>query len=221
MLAQDSYGYLHDIPDTHLQQAAPHVLFDGLGNPVGQLGDLFDFLKPIGQVLTAPLQAAGSIVSHALPAVGNLLQAPLQMATAPLQMAGGLLSNLLPHPSAPMPAPPPQMPMQAYGGIYPGTRPELFTRPTVTVPQGGMPHLTPPHHPWPLGWMRPNLPYTGLGPQRLYMRCAVWPGPAGLVPGPQMPTGPWPGPGGPGAPSGGFPGGGGFHHRRHTRHRRR
>lgn len=36
--------------------------------------------------------------------------------------------------------------------------------------------------PWPTGWIRPPLPYTGLGPRRLYMRCAVWPGPRGLVP---------------------------------------
>src|SRR3979490_1433633 len=27
---------------------------------------------------------------------------------------------------------------------------------------------------FPAGWMRPPLPYTGLGPRRLYMRCAVW-----------------------------------------------
>ena len=35
-----------------------------------------------------------------------------------------------------------------------------------------------------LRWLdNPSLPYTGLGPRRLYMRCAVWPGPQGLVPG--------------------------------------
>ena len=34
----------------------------------------------------------------------------------------------------------------------------------------------------PTGWIRPPLPYTGLGPRRLYMRCSVWPGPRGLVP---------------------------------------
>jgi hypothetical protein len=34
----------------------------------------------------------------------------------------------------------------------------------------------------PPGWMRRPVPYTGLGPNRLYMRCATWPGPAGLVP---------------------------------------
>jgi len=36
--------------------------------------------------------------------------------------------------------------------------------------------------PLPAGWVRPPLPYTGLVPRRLYMRCAVWPGPKGLVP---------------------------------------
>lgn len=40
----------------------------------------------------------------------------------------------------------------------------------------------PSQFPWPLGWRRPELPYTGLGPQRMYLRCAMWPGPAGLVP---------------------------------------
>jgi hypothetical protein len=44
-------------------------------------------------------------------------------------------------------------------------------------PPGGLPF-----RPLPSGWIRPQLPYTGLGPRRLYMRCAVWPGPRGLVP---------------------------------------
>ena len=75
---------------------------------------------------------------------------------------------------------------------------------------GGMPRP-----PMPLGWQRPSLPYTGLGPRRLYMRCAVWPGPQGLVPGyaANMPPGAQPGiPGFPGIP--GPMGGGRRHHRR-------
>jgi hypothetical protein len=216
MFAQDRYGYLHDIPDAHLQDA--RVLYDGLGNPVGQLGDFFDFLKPIGQAITAPIQAIGQAAGHLLPAVGSVLTAPLQMATAPLQMAGGLLSNLLPHPSAPPPQPAPvpiPAPMIAPPAPMPFLPPHLMNlRPMQP---------TPPGHPWPLGWIRSQLPYTGLGPQRLYMRCAVWPGPAGLVPGPQMPTGPWPAPGAPGAGPGpgmpGFPGGRFHHHRGHRRHR--
>jgi hypothetical protein len=88
------------------------------------------------------------------------------------------------------------------------------------------------NRPWrrcdpPVGWVTPALPYTGPGPRRLYMRCSVWPGPAGLVP--EAP-GQWPGlpgmpaPGAPGFP--GFPGaapgvpGGGFRRFR-RRHRRR
>jgi hypothetical protein len=51
--------------------------------------------------------------------------------------------------------------------------------PGAPVPPGG---FAPFRRRWPLGWIRPPLPYTGLGPNRLYMRCAVWPGPSGLVP---------------------------------------
>jgi hypothetical protein len=74
--------------------------------------------------------------------------------------------------------------------------------------------------PWPAGWQRAPLPYTGLGPRRLYMRCAVWPGPQGLVPGyaANMPPGALPGmPGFPGAPGMPVPGGGGRRHRRRRR----
>ena len=215
MFAQDSFGYIHEIPDTHLQEAPGQIVFDGLGNPVGQLGDLFDFLKPIGQAITAPIQAIGQAAGHLLPAVGGLVSAPLQMATAPLQAVGGLMSSLLPHPSAPAAPPPPQM-------VAPGAvpTPYMAAPPPVTAPwlRPPMPmfHRTP----WPQGWVHSNVPYTGHGPQRLYMRCSVWPGPAALVPGPQMPTGPWPAGGGPAAAA--LPGapGGVYHHRHHGRRRR-
>jgi hypothetical protein len=49
-------------------------------------------------------------------------------------------------------------------------------------PGAPVPAYSPFRRRWPLGWIRPTLPYTGLGPNRLYMRCAVWPGPSGLVP---------------------------------------
>lgn len=69
--------------------------------------------------------------------------------------------------------------------------------------------------PQPVGWVTPALPFTGRAPRRLYMRCAVWPGPAGLVPAAAMP-------GAPGMP--GLPGQvppGGFTRRRRFRRRRR
>ena len=34
----------------------------------------------------------------------------------------------------------------------------------------------------PVGWITPALPFTGRQPRRLYLRCSVWPGQAGLVP---------------------------------------
>jgi hypothetical protein len=63
---------------------------------------------------------------------------------------------------------------------------------------GGMPRL----RPLPSGWVRPQLPYTGLGPRRLYMRCAVWPGPRGLVPADAAMMQPQPGMPGPGGAAG-------------------
>lgn len=36
--------------------------------------------------------------------------------------------------------------------------------------------------PLPPGWIRPQGPQTGAPPRRLYLRCAAWPGPRGLVP---------------------------------------
>lgn len=75
---------------------------------------------------------------------------------------------------------------------------------------GRLPFPGMPAPPIPPGWIRPASPYTGLGPRRMYMRCAVWPGPAGLVPAhaatmaPALPPGPGvplaPIPGAPGAP---------------------
>jgi hypothetical protein len=65
------------------------------------------------------------------------------------------------------------------GGGRPG-RPPLPLPLPIPIPRPGMPGPVPP--PMPRGWIRPPLPYTGLGPRRLYMRCAVWPGPRGLVP---------------------------------------
>jgi hypothetical protein len=75
------------------------------------------------------------------------------------------------------------------------------------------------YRPPPVGWVTPALPFTGTQPRRPYMRCSVWPAPAGLVPQfatqPQMPGMP----GMPGAQPG-MPGGGGRHRGRRGRRRR-
>lgn len=218
MLARDSFGYVHDIPDASFAQP-PHVVYDGLGNPIGQMGDFFDFLKPVVGAITNPIgtiaQAAGNILpavgqvaSSLLPAVGNLLN--------PLQAVGNIVGGLLPG-QAPPPAPAPVPAVVPQPGMpfpFPGA-PNFMMQPPMPFPPGAPPT------PWPLGWQHPSVPYTGLGPQRMYMRCAVWPGPPGLVP-----TSPGPGPAAP--PTPGYPGypsypawGGGGRHFGHHRRRRR
>jgi hypothetical protein len=122
-------------------------------------------------------------ISRVVAAPFNLVRSAVRGFTSPGAAAPAV-------PQAPyQPAPP-----------YPPQSPYPPGSPYAPPPYGG-PQQPPP------GWIQPPLPYTGLGPRRLYMRCAVWPGPQGLVPGyaASMPPGTQPGfPGVPGMP--GFPG---------------
>jgi hypothetical protein len=104
-----------------------------------------------------------------IPQVGNILGGGLPGIIGGLFGGGGA-----PRPPIPLPPIPgiPQLPgLPNLGNIF-GQAQRLFG--------GGGP--APFRPPFPLGWVRPPLPYTGFGPKRLYMRCAVWPGPRGLVP---------------------------------------
>ncbi len=216
MLIQDNFGYFHDLPESA-------VVYDGLGYPVGELGDLWDIVKSVGSAIaapfTAPIQAIGQAVGQALPAIGQALPAIGSLLPGPFglpaQAVGGLVSSLFPgHPAAPAPAPVTVAPPPP-GMAYP---------PGVTVPPyPPFPVPFPQPTPWPPGWVRPPIPYTGLGPKRMYMRCAVWPGQAGLVPAyaaqaqPAPPVVPPTPPIGPGA----MPWAGARHFRRGFHRRRR
>src|SRR5882724_512646 len=202
MLVRDNLGYIHEIPDTQFAQA-PQVVFDGLGNPVGQLGDYWDIVKSVGGAIASPLSAvAGALpaVAGALPAIAGAIPG-----LAPILGAGNMIGNLfrggaaapgIPAPPgmvspappfappAPFPYPNPAMPLPFPGGL---------------VPSPG----------WPIGWHRPQFPSPA--PQRMYMRCAVCPAPGGLVP----PVPPRAQPGAP-QPYQGFPAG-----RARTHHHRR
>ena len=204
MLAQDPMtGYLHEIPDTAALYGYggyggygygeyPDVVgelpygYDGLGYPVG-----LPFLAPLaaaaGPLLAKAAGAIAPIVSKVLPGAGQLVSNLL-----PGLLPGGV-PGAPPMPALPMP-PLPGLPGLPVPGGMPG-----FPVPGA-MPGPGMMGPRPFFRaPSPVGWVTPALPFTGTKPRRLYMRCAVWPGPNGMVPGfatqplPTVPAVPVPG----------------------------
>jgi hypothetical protein len=209
MIVQDSQtGALHQVPDqpSGYGEYGERVVYDGLGNPVGRLSGPFDFIGNALKSVVSAIPGVGPAVSaiSAIPGIGPAISA--------IPGIGPIVSQLLPGGAMGPPAPPfPQIP-----GLPGFPTPQGFPMGSgVPMPAGfpGLPSFRPP---WPAGWVRPPLPYTGLGPRRLYMRCAVWPGPRGLVPGYAQNLPPQPLPG---VPPQALPymGGGRRHHRRHRR----
>jgi hypothetical protein len=149
-------------------------VYDGLGNPVGRLSGIFDDIgKAVGSVVSAIPQAVASIpqaLSH-LPGGGPLgLLSPLASG-GPLGLLGRMFGGGTPAPGvAPLPAPAPTFASPL--ATAPGW-PMPFIRPQVGLPAPQYwrpPTPWPRPTPWPAGWVHPQLPYTGLGPKRLYMR---------------------------------------------------
>jgi hypothetical protein len=180
MLYQDRLGILREIPDSQVYglgfAGSPYgesqIVYDGLGNPVGAW-PFSNIAKSIGGLVSKALPAVasfipgGSLISQALPALASGM-APSPAAPQPAPAA--LMSPGGPSPlPIPQPAPP----------IGPAGIPMQMGPTGMPIGPTGYPMMPPA---MPTGWIRPPLPYTGLGPRRLYMRCAVWPGPSGLVP---------------------------------------
>ncbi len=153
MLVQDQMtGYVSEVPD-HLYGYEGY--YGEYPENIGESQMLYDGLgNPVGLFPLIPKIA--SLASKALPAVSSIAS---RIPGVGRLFGGGRRPGLPIPPGLPMPRLPFPLPVP-------------FPRP------GGMPSRPP----WPLGWVRPQLPYTGLGPRRLYLRCAVWPGPRGLVP---------------------------------------
>jgi hypothetical protein len=129
------------------------VAYDGLGNPIG----FFNPFRAVGQVVRGISRATGlPVPGLALPFAAGLLPLLAQRLAAQRRA-------IQQYQMAGRPVPPALT--QSLQNISAQLRRARMS--------GGR---------WPLGWRRPPLPYTGLGPRRLYMRCAVWPGPKGLVP---------------------------------------
>jgi hypothetical protein len=165
MLAQDPMtGYLHEIPDAPVygyggygygeypEVAEAPYGYDGFGYPVG-----LPFLAPL---IAKAAGALGPLAAKFLPGAGQLVSSLLP---GLMPGGGGAPAPGLPSlPGLPSPFPP----------GFPGALPApgmIGPRPFFRAPS-------------PVGWVTPALPFTGTKPRRLYMRCAVWPGAAGMVP---------------------------------------
>lgn len=118
----------------------------------------------------------------------NLLS-PIKSLVSNIPIVGGLVNSMLPGgapPPAAMVAPPPPY---AQPAPYPSPYPSPYMQP----PMGSMLSNLASRLPMrrcgpPVGWTTSALPYT-TAPRRLYLRCSVWPGQAGLVP---VNPGQWP-----------------------------
>lgn len=233
MLAQDPWtGQLYDVPDQPNEFAGGYgfpplaALIPTIGGLVGgllrppapaqcncggRLSGVPDYPNGLaGGYGFGPLAALIPKIASAIPAVGNLVGGLLRPPAPP---AAAISPPVLPTPAFPLPLPPiPGLPSPSslLNAIAPGILPP---RPGIMPP------------PVPPGWA--PSPYPGAAPPRRlrYMRCAMWPGPPGLVPTAALaPTPvslvPPPPPGVVPGPPVLMPGGGGFSRRRGGRRRR-
>ena len=209
MLAQDSLGYVHEVPDFQVGYGlaeypdgsvgeVPMALdgyegYGGYGSPMGLpfLAPIAAALAPraagaISRLLPGAAQAVGRMVGGIVPNAMNAVRGAGQLVGSGINaFRGGLQQGGM------MPTPFGLRPMPAMPGM---PRPFPFMpRPFFRAPP-------------PVGWVTPALPFTGTRPRRMYLRCAAWPGPTGLVPAFANQALPLPGtPGAPGMP--GVPGG--------------
>ena len=176
MLAQHPWtGQLYDVPDYPQGLAGAYgfpplaALLPAIGGVVGgllrqpapaqcqcggRLSDVPDYPGLAGGYGFAPLTSLVSNVAKAIPGVGNLV-GNLIGPRPPLQTA-------LPLPMPPLPLPPsPSLSMLS--SLLPGMMP------------GAMPPVPP-------GYTQPPYPGAAVPRRYMYMRCATWPGPPGLVP---------------------------------------
>jgi hypothetical protein len=174
MLAQDPVtGQLYEVPDSQLYGAdyaeypemmgEPPVVYDGLGNPVG----ILPLLAPAAARLLVSSPAARRLVGSVLPQAGRIFRG----------LFGRRRRRAAPTPQAALPVP------IAPAAIMPAPiAPAAIAVPDVAVGEVPSQAVPAPMAPGPARWVRPPVPFMGMRPRRVYLRCSAWKGPAGLVP---------------------------------------
>jgi len=184
MLVQDTLtGAVHEVPANQLyeadyaespeQMAEGQILYDGLGNPVG-----FSFLKRAFRAVSklAPLASLLPVPGAAL--LTQVAQRALPGVISQLAPAARSLQRVLPPGVVQQFAPVAQAFQQATPAV--AASPESIEGfYGEAVPAQRMPVL--PFRP-PPGWIPRPSPYLGTKGRRVYLRCALWRGPKGLVP---------------------------------------
>ena len=167
----DDAGAYGDIPQGQ-------VVYDGFGNPVGW-APLANIARTVASTV-APMaqQAIRTIAPLAQQAASAITAGPAAMATTlnPLARVAANMITAAPNQIANTLNPIAQAAGQALQNVGPALQ--------SMIPQGAppMPPMPLPALRVPPGWVRPAVPFTGRQPVRAYMRCSVWPGPAGFVP---------------------------------------
>lgn len=159
-------GWVGD-DDPYGDVAQGEMLYDGFGNPVG--------FAPLLSIAKSVLPGVAKMASRMIPGIARTASGLIRSAPGLISRAGSLVRSMVPPGIPRPPFPIPRLPM-------PGI-------PRPPFPVHRFPLRRPP------GWMRAPVPYTGPQPRRVYMRCATWPGPPGLVP-----VAPGPVPGAPARP---------------------
>lgn len=204
MLVQDTLtGYVHEVPtngqmyDAELSEypeQVGEVVYDGLGNPVGFLKWIKKAIKKVGRVAKRiapvasflPIPGAG-FLPHALRVAGRYLPRAIKAYRRYSPYARRALRRIrryapvarrairrfrryAPVAHRAMRSLAPQMfagESGGYGGYYGEYPPLLRRRPRRLLPPG---------------WRPRPFPFRGNRGRRLYLRCALWPGPRGFIP---------------------------------------
>ena len=147
------------------------MVYDGLGNPVGFVPSYGYRTPGVRFQPPSPYAPGVSVTPPAFRTGGTILQRPGMTGPNPFALLPVLqrLRSAMAQAHAQGQAPNPQL-VARYQRML-----QWYRNRMQALRAGGASGIPP-------GWMHRPTPYTGVRANRLYMRCATWLGPAGLVP---------------------------------------